>query len=83
MRCPSSSRVASSSPCRKIPAAYVAQHVELAYPTTVYGAQDETTHAAHLVLGEHTTGSAAYVGMTRGRHDNIAHLVADDLQEGR
>jgi exodeoxyribonuclease V alpha subunit len=68
---------------RTLPAAYAAKYVELAYATTVYGAQGETTHTGHLILGEHTTGSAAYVGMTRGRHDNIAHLVADDLQQAR
>lgn len=68
---------------RTLPAAYTAKYVELAYATTVYGAQGETTHTGHLVLGEHTTGSAAYVGMTRGRHDNIAHLVAGDLPQAR
>jgi hypothetical protein len=68
---------------RTVPAAYVAEHVELAYATTVYGAQGETTSTGHLLLGEHTTGSAAYVGMTRGRETNIAHLVADDLDQAR
>lgn len=37
-----------------------ASHVELAYATAVYGAQGETTHAAHLVLGEHTGAASAY-----------------------
>jgi exodeoxyribonuclease V alpha subunit len=74
-----SSRLATKT----LPTAYVVKPVELAYATTVYGAQGETTHTGHLVLGEHTTGSASYVGMTRGRHDNIAHLVADDLQQAR
>jgi exodeoxyribonuclease V alpha subunit len=74
-----SSRLATKT----LPTAYVVKHVELAYATTVYGAQGETTHTGHLVLGEHTTGSASYVGMTRGRHDNIAHLVADDFQQAR
>ena len=36
------------------PAGYVHQHVELAYATTVHGAQGETTHTGHLLLGEHT-----------------------------
>ena len=63
---------------RSIPAAYAREHVELAYATTVYGAQGETTRAGHLMLGEHTSAASAYVAMTRGRDDNIAHLVADD-----
>ena len=68
---------------RTLPAAYVREHVELAYATTVYGAQGETTHTGHLLLGEHTTGAAAYVGMTRGRDDNVAHLVAENLDDAR
>ena len=32
---------------------------------------------AHLLLGDSTGAAAAYVGMTRGRVRNIAHLVAD------
>ena len=63
---------------RSIPAAYAREHVELAYATTVYGAQGETTRIGHLMLGEHTSAASAYVAMTRGREDNIAHLVADD-----
>ena len=68
---------------RSIPAAYAREHVELAYATTVYGAQGETTHIGHLMLGEHTSASSAYVAMTRGREDNIAHLVADDEADAR
>ena len=68
---------------RSLPAAYAHQHVELAYATTVHGAQGETTHTGHLLLGEHTHAAAAYVAMTRGREDNVAHLVAQDLDEAR
>ena len=68
---------------RILPAGYAREQVELAYATTVYGAQGETTGTGHLVLGEHTSGSAAYVGMTRGRENNVAHLVADDVEEAR
>jgi exodeoxyribonuclease V alpha subunit len=68
---------------RTLPSAYVREQVELAYSTTVYGAQGETTHTGHLVLGEHTTGAAAYVGMTRGRENNVAHLVADNIDDAR
>ncbi len=68
---------------RTLPAAYAAEHVELAYATTVYGAQGETTHTGHLLLDEHTTGSAAYVGTTRGREQNLAHLVAEDVDQAR
>ena len=35
------------------------------------------------LLGETTGAAAAYVGMTRGRETNTAHLVADSLDEAR
>jgi hypothetical protein len=39
--------------------------------------------AAHLVVGEDTGAAAAYVGMTRGRTANTAHLVATDPAQAR
>jgi conjugative relaxase-like TrwC/TraI family protein len=68
---------------RVLPADYVRAHVHLAYASTVYGAQGDTTTAAHLVIGEHTGAAAAYVGMTRGREQNVAHLVAANLDDAR
>ncbi|RHW26298.1 TrwC relaxase [Nocardioides immobilis] len=68
---------------RTVPASYAREHVELAYATTVYGAQGETTQTGHLALGEHTSAASAYVAMTRGRDDNIAHLVAEDEADAR
>jgi hypothetical protein len=68
---------------RKIPTWYAHGSVELAYATTVYGAQGDTNTEAHLVAGENTSAAAAYVGMTRGRHDNTAHLVADTPEQAR
>jgi hypothetical protein len=66
-----------------LPPSYVRQHVELAYASTSYGAQGETTSVGHLLLGEHTGAAGAYVGMTRGRDTNIAHLVAESIQDAR
>lgn len=68
---------------RTLPADYVRRHVELAYATTVHGAQGETVDQAHLLIGDTTCAAAAYVGMTRGRHRNTAHLVAETLDEAR
>jgi hypothetical protein len=68
---------------RRLPAGYVAEQVELAYASTVYGAQGETVATAHLVVGEHTGAAAGYVGMTRGRHVNTAHLVAESIDQAR
>ncbi|WP_344047081.1 MobF family relaxase [Nocardioides panacihumi] len=68
---------------RVVPAGYAQAHVELAYATTVHGAQGQTVQTAHLALTETTGAAAAYVAMTRGRDSNIAHLVADDIAEAR
>ncbi len=68
---------------REVPYWYAVQDIELAYASTVYGAQGETTRAAHLVLGEHTGAASAYVAMTRGREANSAHVVAEDLDDAR
>ncbi len=65
------------------PPAYVQAHVELAYARTVYGAQGETVDRAHFVVSEQTGAASAYVAMTRGRHTNTAHLVAETIEEAR
>jgi exodeoxyribonuclease V alpha subunit len=57
--------------------------VELAYASTAHGVQGDTVTTAHVVIGEHTGAASAYVGMTRGRRSNTAHLIADDLGHGR
>jgi exodeoxyribonuclease V alpha subunit len=68
---------------RAIPAAYATRFVELAYATTVHGAQGETVEAAHVAISETTGAAAAYVAMTRGRHSNTAHLVAETVADAR
>ena len=68
---------------REIPAEYATRFVELAYATTVHGAQGETVDRAHVAIGDTTGAAAAYVAMTRGRHDNTAHLVAESVEDAR
>jgi exodeoxyribonuclease V alpha subunit len=68
---------------RALPAGYVREHVELAFSTTAYGAQGETVDTSHFALGETTGAAAAYVAMTRGRHRNTAHLVAESIDDAR
>ena len=68
---------------RTVPAGYAREHVELGYATTVYGAQGETSGTGHLMLGEHTSAASAYVAMTRGRDNNVAHMVADGEEDAR
>ncbi len=68
---------------RALPAEYVWENVELAFTTTAYGAQGETVDSAHLALTETTGAASAYVAMTRGRHHNVAHLVAESIDDAR
>lgn len=75
--------VAGRARQRTLPKDYVSDHVELAFASTAYGAQGQTVDSAHLVVGEHTGAAAAYVAMTRGRNNNVAHLVADTVDEAR
>jgi hypothetical protein len=68
---------------RVVPVEYARRFVELAYATTVHGAQGETVDQAHVAISDTTGAAAAYVAMTRGRHDNTAHLVADTVEDAR
>jgi conjugative relaxase-like TrwC/TraI family protein len=68
---------------RVIPAEYAAKFVELAYATTIHGAQGETVDRAHVAIGDASGAAAAYVAMTRGRHSNTAHIVAETVEDAR
>ncbi len=64
---------------RGVPLSYAADHVHLAYASTVHGIQGETTEAA--VVGPGVSASGLYVGMTRGRRVNEAIAVARTRSE--
>ena len=68
---------------RTVPGDYARRHVELAYAKTAHGAQGETVDTSQFLLGETTSAASAYVAMTRGRHHNTAHLVADSVDDAR
>ena len=61
-----------------LPAAYVAEHVELAYATTEYGAQGITADRSLTLTTPATTCRGLYVGMTRGRAENHALVITDE-----
>jgi conjugative relaxase-like TrwC/TraI family protein len=64
----------------RLPAAYVVDHVELAYATTGMGAQGRTVDAAITVLDGPTDVRNLYVPMTRGRETNEAFITITDEQ---
>lgn len=59
---------------RRVSLEYAAEHMHLAYASTVHGIQGETTDAA--VVGPGVDASGLYVGMTRGRAHNEAIAIA-------
>ncbi|MBA4608532.1 AAA family ATPase [Aeromicrobium sp. Marseille-Q0843] len=76
-------RVVGDAGARTLPASYVSEFVELAHAATVHGAQGMTVPSAHFSVGDSTNAMAAYVAMTRGRHANVSHLIADDPAQAR
>jgi conjugative relaxase-like TrwC/TraI family protein len=60
-----------------LPSDYVANHVTLAYASTVNAAQGRTVDTAHGLIDLGTTRRAAYVGLTRGRDCNTAYVVSE------
>jgi nucleoside-triphosphatase THEP1 len=66
--------VTDSGDRRTVTTDYAAEHVHLAYASTVHGIQGETVYAAYTGPGVDAAG--LYVGMTRGRAANTALAVA-------
>ncbi|MCR2811295.1 MULTISPECIES: AAA family ATPase [unclassified Microbacterium] len=66
--------VADSAEVRRVSHEYAAEHVHLAYASTVHGIQGETTDAS--IVGPGVDASGLYVGMTRGRAHNEAIAIA-------
>ncbi len=65
---------------RHIPADYVRDHIHLAYASTVHGIQGETTDAS--LVGPGVDAAGLYVGLTRGRANNLALCVAASREDG-
>lgn len=62
----------STAPIAVVPADYVAEHVELAYASTVEAVQGRTTDTAHVLVDDLMGRSRVYPAMTRGREANTA-----------
>ena len=63
-----------------LPAAYVAEHVELAYARTAMGAQGSTVDVGIVLIDKPTDLRNLYVAMTRGRASNEALVVTTGEQ---
>lgn len=58
-----------------LPPAYVASHVEHGWAVTGYGSQGITVDHGICVVEPTSTRAGVYVGMTRGRHHNLAWVL--------
>lgn len=63
-----------SSDIRRVPLTYAAEHIHLAYASTVHGIQGETSDAS--IVGPDVDAAGLYVGLTRGRDHNLVLTVA-------
>jgi len=59
----------------RVPRSYLAGNAELAYAGNVHVAQGRTVDTAHLLVTGTLSRQVLYVGMTRGRQSNTAHVV--------
>lgn len=75
--------VGESGHYRTLDAEYVAENMQLAYAVTGHGAQGMTVDTAHTLLSDELTAAGAYVGLTRGRHGNVLHVVGYDLADAQ
>jgi hypothetical protein len=67
----------------RLPVEYVNEHAHLAYAATAYGVQGTTVPASHTVLSDPISAAGLYVGMTRGRAQNLLHVVAENMDDAR
>src|SRR5690606_26685065 len=67
----------------RLPAEYVAEHSHLSYAATAYGVQGATVTGSHTILTDATSAAGVYVGMTRGREQNLLHVVAETQEQAR
>ena len=67
----------------RLPAEYVAEHAHLSYAATAYGVQGATVTGSHTIPTEAISAAGVYVGMTRGREQNLLHVVAESQEQAR
>ena len=63
----------------RLPADYVAHHVELAYATTTARAQGRTVDTTHVLVDDTLTRESLYVAVTRGRDNTCLYVQTEPL----
>jgi ATP-dependent exoDNAse (exonuclease V) alpha subunit len=67
----------------RLPADYVAEHVQLGYAQTSYATQGRTVDTALVLIDAPTDSRGVYTPMTRGRDANHAYVVVEENQSAR
>jgi len=65
------------APVVRLPAPYVAEHVELGYATTIARTQGMTVDQTHTIAAPGMGREDLYVAMSRGRQTNRTYVVVD------
>ena len=65
------------APTVRLPASYVAEHVELGYATTIARTQGMTVDETHTIAAPGMGREDLYVAMSRGRHTNRTYVVVE------
>jgi len=63
-----------------LPSDYVQKHVELGYASTLHRTQGMTADTAHVLADASTSRELAYVGLTRGKHENHLYVETEEAQ---
>jgi len=63
----------------RLPAAYVAEHVELGYATTTARTQGITVDETHTIAAPGMAREDLYVAMSRGRHRNHTYVITEPI----
>lgn len=64
-----------------LPAAYVSEHVELGYASTVHTAQGLTADVMHGIVSGQESRQTLYTMLTRGRVENHVHVVLAEPED--
>lgn len=62
-----------------LPDAYVREHVQLGYATTVHRCQGMTVDIARVLVDDSMAREQVYTGITRGRSSNHLYVVTEEL----
>ena len=67
----------------RLSAAYLREHVQLAYATTAHRSQGRTVDTTHALVDASTSREVLYVAITRGRRSNHLYVAAGEQSSAK